>query len=64
MEKFLAGLVVGVLIERFHAIKISPEALVTSGCIKPEVLMQDVLFLGLALGAFALMALAIRALQR
>lgn len=64
MDRFLAGLVVGVLIERFHVIRPSPEVIVTNGSIKPEVLMDDVMFIALTLGAFGLMVLAIRALQR
>jgi hypothetical protein len=64
MDRFFAGLVVGVLIERFHVIRPSPDALVMNGCLKPEVLMEDVMFIALVLGAFSLMAWAIRALQR
>ncbi len=64
MEWFFAGLIAGVLIEHFHALEFGHNSLIANECIKPEVLMNDVLFVGLTLAAFGMMTLAVRILQR
>lgn len=65
MDKFLAGMIAGIVLERFHIIGTKPsvEALLHTDCIKPEVLMTDLFFLAVAAGAFVFFAWAVRALK-
>jgi hypothetical protein len=64
MEKLFAGIFFGVLIEHYHLFVKSATPLPFDQCLHTEMTMHDLIFLGLTLGAFGLMGLAVRALQR
>lgn len=69
MDKFLAGMIAGVLLERFHLIQEKPAHDVVMGAVphmdfsRPEALMTDLFFIALGAGGFAFFAWAVRALN-
>lgn len=65
MDKFLAGMIAGILLERFHLIQAKPAlgAVPHMDFIKPEALMTDLFFIALGAGGFAFFAWAVRALN-